>query len=135
MKTSCWKFAVRSQTRRVAIVLGVAIIMGSTYLSVIIFFLLAHREVRSTSVTIIKQALFLYHHALTVFIALSMIHLLDCIHKDILHGCVLEFGLIVYHAVSSILKLPVEFCLVVEDFVLTILCYSLAVSNIMKLGL
>ena len=111
-----------------------AIIVGSTYLVEIILLLLAHCEIGSTSVTIIKQALFLYHHALTVFIALSMIYLLDRIHKDILHGCVLDFGLVVY-AVTSILKLPVKFCLIMEDLIITNLCYGLAVSNIMKLGL
>ena len=62
-----------------------------------------------------------------------MIYLLDRIHKDILHGCVLDLSLVVYPA--SILKLSVEFCLVVDDLVLTIFCYSLAVSNIMKPGL
>ena len=128
-----WKFAVRSHTRGVAIVLSGAIIVGSTYLGEIILLLLAHCEIWTASVTIIKQALFLYHHALTVFIALSMIYLLDRIHKDILHGCVLDLRLVVYPA--SILKLSVEFCLVVDDLVLTIFCYSLAVTNIMKPGL
>ena len=94
LETSCWKFAVGSQTRGIAIVLVIAVIVGSTYLSEIILILLAHCEVGSASVTIIKQALFLYHHALTVFIALSMIYLLDRIHKDVLYGCLLKLSLV-----------------------------------------
>ena len=118
IEPSCWKFAVRSHARRVAIVLVRAIIMGSTYLVEIILFLLAHCKVGPASVTIIIHALFLYHHALTFFIALSMIYLLDRIHEYILNGIVLHLSPVVYRTVTTILKLPIKFCLVMDGFIL-----------------
>ena len=60
-----------------------------------------------------------------------MVHLLNCIHKDVLTGCVLvgvPLGLV--EDVTAILKLPVEFVLV-DYLVLTRNCISLAASRIM----